>query len=115
MALFDQQQQQQQEEQQNQLQPYGASLGTRSKARGIPQKPYIPDGIDVGRHLFRARQLPAQPVREQHHVMLQDRINYDMMQHNIQQQDNLAYNRRQYVDPHYSLGACAPHSNECSF
>ena len=53
--------------------------------------------MNIGRPLFRARQLPAHPVREQHHVMLQDRINQDI-QHNIHQ-DNIAYNRRQYDDP----------------
>ena len=30
--------------------------------------------------------------------MLQDRVNQDMLQHNIQQQDNIAYNRRPYDD-----------------
>ena len=53
--------------------------------------------MNIGRHLFRARQLPAYPVREQQHVMLQDRTNQDV-QHNIQQ-DNIAYNRRLYDDP----------------
>ena len=98
MALFNDQQQQQQEEQQNQLQPYGVSLGTRSRVRSVQQVPYVPD-MNIGQRLFRARQLPAYPVREQHNVMLQDRVNQDMLQHNTQQQDNLAYNRRPYQDP----------------
>ena len=38
--------------------------------------------MNIGKHLFRVRQLPAYPVREQQHVMLQDRINQDV-QHNI--------------------------------
>ena len=54
--------------------------------------------MNIGRPLFRARQLPAHPVREQQqHVMLQDRINQDV-QHNMIQ-DNIAYNRRLYQDP----------------
>ena len=97
MALFsDQQQQQQQDEEQpNQMQPYGVCVGTR-RVRTVQRVPYVPD-MNIGRTLFRARQLPAHPVREQHHVMLQDRINQDV-QHNIQQ-DNIAYNRRLYDDP----------------
>ena len=56
--------------------------------------------MKIGRPLFRARQLPAHPVREQHNVMmLQDRVNQDMLQHNIQQQNNIAYNLRPYQDP----------------
>ena len=93
MALFNDQQQQE-EEQPNQLQPYGVSIGTR-RVRSVQRVPYVPD-MNIGRPLFRARQLPAYPVREQHNVMLQDRVNQDMLQHNIQQQDNLAYNRRPY-------------------
>ena len=39
------------------------------------------------------------PVREQQHVMsATDRVNQDMLQHNIQQQDNIAYNPRPYQD-----------------
>ena len=98
MALFDDQQQQQQQEQQNQVIPYGASSGARIRSRIAQQVPYVPD-MNIGRPLFRARQLPAYPAREQHNVMLQDRVNQDMLQHNIQQQDNLAYNRRPYPDP----------------
>ena len=93
--LFDDQQQQQQ---QNQLQPYGVSFCTRAKARGVPYVPHLPAVIGVP-HL-RARQLPAQPVREQQHVMLQDQVRQDMLQHNIYQQDKIAYNRRQYSDQH---------------
>ena len=94
MALFDQQQE---EEQPNQLQPYGVCVGSR-RVRTVQQRvPYVPD-INMGRPLFRARQLLAHPVREQQqHVMLQDRISQDV-QHNIQQ-DNIAYNRRLYDDP----------------
>ena len=96
MALFDQQQQQQ-EEQPNQIQPYGVCVGPR-RIRNVQQVPYVPD-MNMGRPLFRARQLPAYPVREQQqHVMLQDRINQDV-QHNMIQ-DNIAYNRRLYDDPH---------------
>ena len=91
--LFDDQQQQQQ---QNQLQPYGVSFGTRAKARGVPYVPHLPAVRGVP-HL-RARQLPAQPVREQQHVMLQDQVRQDMLRHNIYQQDKIAYNRRQYPD-----------------
>ena len=90
MALFDQQQQQ--EEQPNQIQPYGVCVGSR-RIRNVQQVPYVPD-MNMGRPLFRARQLPAYPVREQQHVMLQDRINQDV-QHNMIQ-DNIAYNRRLY-------------------
>ena len=94
MALFDQQQQQ--EEQPNQIQPYGVCVGSR-RIRNVQQVPYVPD-MNMGRPLFRARQLPAYPVREQQqHVMLQDRINQDV-QHNMIQ-DNIAYNRRFYDDP----------------
>ena len=93
MALFDQQQQE--EEQPNQVQPYGVCVGNR-RIRIVQQVPYVPD-VNMGRPLFRARQLPAHPVREQQHVMLQDRINQDV-QHNIRQ-DNIAYNRRLYDDP----------------
>ena len=102
MALFNDQQQR---EQQNQLQPYGVSFGTRAKARSIQHVPYVPVNMNIGQRLFRARQLHAHPVREQHDVMLQDRVNQDMLQHNIQQQDNLACNRRPYQDQ----------QNECSF
>ena len=94
MALFDQQQHE--EEQPNQVQPYGVCVGQR-RIRNVQQVPYVPD-MNIGRHLFRARQLPAHPVREQQHVMLQDRINQDV-QHNMIQ-DNIAYNRRLYQDPH---------------
>ena len=97
MALFDQQQQD--EEQPNQLQPYGVCVGTR-RIRTVQRVPYVPD-MNMGRPLFRARQLPAHPVREQQHVMLQDRINQDV-QHNIRQ-DNIAYNRRLYDDPHSQM------------
>ena len=94
MALFDQQQQE--EEQPNQLQPYGVCVGNR-RLRAVQGVPYVPD-MNMGRPLFRARQLHVHPVREQQHVMLQDRINQDV-QHNIRQ-DNIAYNRRLYDDPH---------------
>ena len=95
MALFNDQQQQ--EEQQNQLQPYGVRIGA-GRVRSVQQQaPYVPDR-NIGRPLFRARQLHAHPVREQqHHVMLEDRVNQDV-QHNIQQ-DNIAYNLRPYEDP----------------
>ena len=95
---FDDQQQQQP---QNQIQPYGVSFGTRAKSRGVPYIPHVP--AIIGAPNLRARQLPVQPVREQQQdVMLQDniRVNQDMLQHNIQQQDNIAYNPRQYPDPH---------------
>ena len=89
---------QQQEQQQNQIQAYGVSFGTRAKSRGIPYLTHVPANIGVPN--FRARQLPAQPIREQQDVMLQDNmvVNQPMIQHNIQhqQQDNIAYNRRQY-------------------
>ena len=93
MALFDQQQQE--EEQPNQIQPYGVCVGNR-RVRIVQHVPYVPD-VNMGRPLFRARQQPAYPVREQQHVMLQDRINQDV-QHNMIQ-DNIAYNRRLYEDP----------------
>ena len=93
MALFDQQQQD--EEQQNQIQPYGVCVGSR-RVRTVQRVPYVPD-MNIGRPLFRARQHHAYPVREQQHVMLQDRIDQDD-QHNIRQ-DNIAYNRRLYNDP----------------
>ena len=93
MALFDQQQHE--EEQPNQIQPYGVCVGPR-RIRNAQQVPYVPD-MNMGRPLFRARQLLAHPVREQQHVMLQDRINQDV-QHNMIQ-DNIAYNRRLYDDP----------------
>ena len=96
MALFNDQQQQQ--EQHNQLQPYGVSFGTRAKARSVQHVPYVPVNMNIGQRLFRARQLHAHPVREQHDVMLQDRVNQDMLQHNIQQQDYLACNRRPFQD-----------------
>ena len=92
MALFDQQQQQ---EEQNQVQPYGVCVGSR-RIRTVQRVPYVPD-MNIGRPLFRARQHHAYPVREQQHVMLQDRIDQDD-QHNIRQ-DNIAYNRRLYDDP----------------
>ena len=98
MALFDQQQHE--EEQPNQIQPYGVCVGQR-RIRNVQQVPYVPD-MNIGRPLFRARQLPAHPVREQQHVMLQDRINQDV-QHNMIQ-DNIAYNRRLYQDPMSSGG-----------
>ena len=84
MALFDSQQQQ--EEQPNQIQPYGVCVGSR-RIRNVQQVPYVPD-MNMGRLLFRAEQLPAYPVREEQHVMLQDRINQDV-QHNMIQ-DNTA-------------------------
>ena len=91
----------QQHQQENQIQPYGVSFGIRAKAksRGVPYIPHVP--AIIGAPNFRARQLPVQPVREQQDVMLQDnnRVNQDMLQHNIQQQDNIAYNRRPYQDP----------------
>ena len=70
-------------------------VGNR-RIRIVQQVPYVPD-MNMGRPLFRTRQLPAHPVREQQHVMLQDRINQDV-QHNIRQ-DDIAYNRRFYDDP----------------
>ena len=88
------------QQQQNQIQPSGVSFGTRSKARGIPYLPHVPANIGVAN--FRARQLPAQPVREQQDVMLtQDNmlVNQPMLQHNIQE-DNIAYNCRQYDQLH---------------
>ena len=94
--------QEQQQVQPNQIQPYRVSFGTRAKARGIPYLPHVPANIGVAN--FRARQLPAQPVREQQDVMLpQDNvlINQPMIQHNIQQ-DNIAYNRRQYDQLHFT-------------
>ena len=91
MALFDQQQQE--EEQPNQIQPCGVCVGNR-RVRIVQHVPHVPD-VNMGRPLFRAG--PAYPVREQQHVMLQDRINQDV-QHNIQR-DNMAYNRRLHVDP----------------
>ena len=96
MALFDQQQQD--EEQQNQIQPYGVCVGSR-RVRTVQRVPYVPD-MNIGRPLFRARQHHAYPVREQQHVMLQDRIDQDD-QHNIRQ-DNIAYNRRLYNDPQFA-------------
>ena len=96
MALFNDQQQQQ--EQQNQLQPYGVSFGSRAKARRVQHVPYVPVNMNIGQRFFRARQLHAHPGREQHNAMLQDRVNQDMLQHNIQQQDNIAYNPRPYQD-----------------
>ena len=98
MALFDQQQQD--EEQQNQIQPYGVCVGSR-RVRTVQRVPYVPD-MNIGRPLFRARQHHAYPVREQQHVMLQDRSDQDD-QHNIRQ-DNIAYNRRLYNDPHIGYG-----------
>ena len=95
MALFNDQRQQQ-EELQNQEQPYGVNFGSR-RIRSVQRVPYVPD-MNIGRPLFRAKQLPADPVREQHHAMLQDRVNQDMLQHNIQQQDNIAYNPRSNQD-----------------
>ena len=95
MALLDQQQHE--EEQSNQIQPYGVCVGQR-RIRNVQQVPYVPD-MNIGRPLFRARQLPAHPVREQQHVMLQDRINQDVRHNMIQ--DNIAYNRRLYQDPHF--------------
>ena len=106
MALFDQQQHE--EEQPNQIQPYGVCVGTR-RIRTVQRVPYVPD-MNMGRPLFRARQLPAHPVREQQHVMLQDRINQDV-QHNMIQ-DNIAYNRRLYDDPHGMTSHNKGQSNE---
>ena len=100
MALFDQQQQD--EEQQNQIQPYGVCVGSR-RVRTVQRVPYVPD-MNIGRPLFRARQHHAYPVREQQHVMLQDRIDQDD-QHNIRQ-DNIAYNRRLYNDPQVRAFSC---------
>ena len=103
--MLNDQQQQQQQEQQNQLQPYGVSFGTRSKARGIPYLPYVP--VNIGAPNFRARQLPARPVREQQDVILpQDNMlgNQPMTHHNIQQQDNIAYDRRLYENLHSATG-----------
>ena len=90
---------QQQQEQQNQIQPYGVSFGTRAKSRGVPYIPHVP--AMIGAANLRARPLPVIHVREQQDVMLQDnnRVNQDMLQHNIQHQDNIAYDRRQYPDP----------------
>ena len=96
MALFNDQRQQQQEEQQNQLQQYGVCVGTR-RVRTVQRVPYVPD-MSMGGPLFRARQFPVYSVREQQHAMLQDRPNQDMLQHNIQHQDNIAYNPRPYQD-----------------
>ena len=70
--------------------------------------------MNIGRPLFRARQFHAYPVREQHNAMLQDRDNQVMLQHNIQHQDNIAYNPRPYQDQqkgystgwHCVIGAC---------
>ena len=89
----------QQQQPQNQIQPYGVNFGTRAKSRGIPYLPHVP--ANIGAPNFRARELPVLPVREQQDVMLQDnmRVNQHMLQHNIQQQDSIAYNRRQYPDP----------------
>ena len=101
MALFNDQRQQQ-EEQQNQVQPYGVNFGSR-RIRSVQRVPYVPD-MNIGRPLFRAKQLPAYPVREQHHAMLQDRVSQDMLQHNIQQQDNIAYNLRSNQDRHEPAG-----------
>ena len=95
MALFVNDQQQHDEEQPNQVQPYGVCVGNR-RVRTVQQVPYVPV-MNMGRPLFRARQFHAHPVREQQHVMLQDRVSQDV-QHNIQQ-DNIAYNRRPYDDP----------------
>ena len=108
MAFNDQQQQQQQEEQPNQLQPYGVSFGAR-RIRSVQRVPYVLD-MNIGRP-SRARQLHAHPVREQHHVMLQDRVNQDMLQHTLQQQDNIACNPRPYQDqtgyePKSARGGC---------
>ena len=96
MALFNDQRQQQQEEQQNQLQQYGVCVGTR-RVRTVQRVPYLPD-MNMGGPLFRARQFPVHSVREQQHAMLQDRPNQDMLQHNTQHQDNIAYNPRPYQD-----------------
>ena len=93
MALFDQQQQE--EEQQNKMQLHGVCVGSR-RVRTVQRVPYVPD-MNTGRHLFRVKQLPAHPVREQQHVMLQDRINQDGQQNMIQ--DDIACNRRLYQDP----------------
>ena len=102
MALFIDQQQQQEPE--TQLQPYGVSSGTRVRSRVVQHVPYVPVNMNIGQHFFRARQLPVHPAREQHHAMLQDRVNQDMLQHNIQQQDNIAYNPRPYDDQQGLIG-----------
>ena len=107
MALFNDHQRQQDEEQPNQMQPYGVCVGTR-RVRTVRRAPYVPD-MNIGRPLFRARQLPAHPVREQHHVMLQDRINQDV-QHNIK--NNIAYNRRPYDDPQHSFEFNSVNTNQ---
>ena len=76
----------------------------RPKARGVPYVkavPHVPAHIGVPN--IRARQLPAQPVREQQQVMLQDDdmlFNQPMIQQHNLQQDNIAYNRRQYDQLH---------------
>ena len=85
-----------QQQQPNQVQPDGVSFGSRVKARGIPYLPHVPAiwAANIGVANFRARQLPAQPVREQQDVMLpQD----NML---VKQQDNIACNRRQYEQLH---------------
>ena len=53
--------------------------------------------MNIAQRFFRARQLHAHPVREQHNAVLQDRVHQDMLQHNIQQ-DNIACNPRPYQD-----------------
>ena len=68
MIMAEQMQNDQQQQQQNQLQPYGVSFGTRSKARSRQDLPYVP--VNIGAHNIRARKLPARPVREQQDVML---------------------------------------------
>ena len=93
----------QQQQQPHQIQPYGVDFGARAKARGVPYLPHVP--ATIGAPNFRARQLPEQPVREQQEVMLQDEnmlVNQPMIQHNLQQQqqDNIAYSRRQYDQLH---------------
>ena len=95
MALFNDSQQQE-EQQQNQLQQYGVQVGIR-RLRHVQRVPYVPD-MNIGRPLFRARQFHAYPVREQHNAMLQDGDNQVVLQHNIQHQDNIAYNPRPYED-----------------
>ena len=63
--------------------------------RNAQQVPYVPD-MNIG-DPFSGLEIPGHPVREQQHVMLEDRINQDV-QHNMIQ-DDMAYNRRLYQDP----------------
>ena len=79
MALFDQQQQE--EEQPNQIQPYGVCVGNR-RVRIVQHVPYVPD-VNMGRPLFRARQQPAYPVREQQNKNLHDGLIADQTAGNL--------------------------------